>query len=148
FERLVRDKRFASEVATTAVGRLGLERPTAVVIVDAHVSTDRTASLLEAAHARAVDEGEVTLVHGLAVPFAGFEDADATPVKPDFAVVARNPAEDGSSSWLVIGDAKDYERLRSRIADARLLKGFLQVAVGAESCAMWSRLPASMEVHS
>ena len=62
FERLVRDKRFASEVATTAVGRLGLERPTAVVIVDAHVNADRTASLLEAAHARAVDNREVTLV--------------------------------------------------------------------------------------
>ena len=148
FERLVRDKRFASQVATTAVGRLGLERPTAVVIVDAHVSADRTATLLEAAHARAVEKREVTLLHGLAVPFVGFEDTDATEVKPDFAVVARNSLDDGSASWLVVGDAKDYERLRSRIADARLLKGFLQVAVGAESCAMWSRLPAGMQVHS
>lgn len=33
FERLVRDKRFASELATTAVGRLDLARPTKVVIV-------------------------------------------------------------------------------------------------------------------
>src|SRR3954469_3408343 len=32
FERLVRDKRFASELATTAVGRLGLARPTKLVI--------------------------------------------------------------------------------------------------------------------
>lgn len=147
FERLVRDKRFASEVATTAVGELRLERPTAVVIVNAHVNANKTASLLAAAHTRAVDEGEVTLVHGLAVPFLGFEDTDATEVKPDFAVVARNAADDGSASWLVVGDAKDYERLRSRIADSRLLKGFLQVAVGAESCAMWSRLPDGMQVH-
>jgi hypothetical protein len=147
FERLVRDRRFASEVATTTVGRLALERPTAVVIVDAHVNSERTASLLEAAHTRAVEDGEVTLLHGLAVPFVGFEDIDATEVKPDFAVVARNASGDESASWLVVGDAKDYERLRSRIADARLLKGFLQVAVGAESCAMWSRLPAGMQVH-
>lgn len=147
FERLVRDRRFASEVATTAVGRLGLERPTAVVIVDAHVNVDRTGKLLQDAHARAIEQQEATLIHGLAVPFLGFEDTDATEVKPDFAVVARNPADDGLTSWLVIGDAKDYERLRSRIADSRLLKGFLQVAVGAESCAMWSRLPEGMHVH-
>jgi hypothetical protein len=151
FERLVRDRRFASEVATTAVGRLGLERPAAVVIVDAHVNTETTARLLGAAHVRAIEKREVTLVHGLAVPFVGFEGADATDVKPDFAVVARNPEaeeEEGSATWLVVGDAKDYERLRSGIADSRLLKGFLQVAVGAESCATWSRLPAGMQVHT
>ena len=34
FERLVRDERFASEVATTAVGRLELARPTKVVIAE------------------------------------------------------------------------------------------------------------------
>ena len=148
FERLVRDRRFASQVATTTVGELDLERPTAVVIVDARVNADRTAELLEAAHVRAVENREATLIHGLAVPFVGFEETDATEVKPDFAVVARNAADDGLASWLVVGDAKDYERLRSRIADARLLKGFLQVAVGAESCEMWSRLPAAMQVHS
>ena len=43
FERLVRDERFASEVATTAVGRLDLDRPTKVVIVNARVNVDRTA---------------------------------------------------------------------------------------------------------
>src|ERR1700744_4542398 len=63
FERLVRDRRFASEVATTAVGRLGLERPTAVVIVDAHVNVEMTAKLLEDAHARAIDKQEATLIH-------------------------------------------------------------------------------------
>ena len=50
-------------------------------------------------------------------------------------------------SWLIIGDAKDYERVRSRIDDARLLKGFLQVALGAESASSWSQLPDGMEVH-
>lgn len=35
FERLVRDKRFASEVVTVSVGALGLERPQAVVVADA-----------------------------------------------------------------------------------------------------------------
>lgn len=147
FERLVRDERFASEVATTAVGRLGLERPAAVVIADAHVSIDNTASLLAAAHVRAVDKNQVTLIHGLALPFVGFEATHATAVKPDFAVVASNPDAEESGSWLLIGDAKDYERLRSRIADGRLLKGFLQVAVGAESAASWSKLPVGMEVH-
>jgi hypothetical protein len=148
FERLVRDRRFASQVATTTVGALALERPTAVVIVDARVNADRTAELLEAAHVRAIEEHKATLIHGLAVPFLGFEATHATEVKPDFAVVAQNLADDGLASWLVVGDAKDYERLRSRIADSRLLKGFLQVAVGAESCEMWSRLPAGMQVHS
>jgi hypothetical protein len=145
FERLVRDVRFASEVATTTVGRLGLTRPTEVVTVNAHVDVARTAHLLSAAHSRAVGAGAATLLHGLAVPFVGYEDVRATDVKPDFAVVA--PTADGTASWLVVGDAKDYERVRSRVDDARLLKGFLQVAVGAESCAAWSLLPSNMTVH-
>src|SRR3954447_14070965 len=37
FERLVRDRQFASEVATTAVGRLDLARPTQVVIANAQL---------------------------------------------------------------------------------------------------------------
>jgi hypothetical protein len=145
FERLVRDPRFASEVATTVAGRLGLERPSAVVIADAHVDTRQTAALLDAAHERAVDAGAATLIHGLAVPFVGFEGEAATEVKPDFAVVAAK--DDRRGSWLIVGDAKDYERMRSRIDDARLLKGFLQVAVGAESCDAWTRLPDGMDVH-
>ncbi|TDV48711.1 hypothetical protein CLV71_10871 [Actinophytocola oryzae] len=145
FEHLVRDVRFAGEVATTTVGRVALERPTRVVTVNARVHVDETADLLAAAHVRAVEEGAATLVHGLAVPFAGFEHSAATEVKPDFAVVAARP---GQASWLIVGDAKDYERVRSRIDDTRLLKGFLQVALGAESAAEWSRLPKGMAVHS
>lgn len=147
FERLVRDERFASEVTTTAVGRLGLERPTSVTIVNAHVSVDLTAQLLAAAHERAVTDGVATLIHELAVPFIGFEDDSATAVKPDFAIVAPKVAP-AQGSWLVVGDAKDYERVRSRIDDGRLLKGLLQVALGAESAAAWSRLPTGMDVHS
>jgi hypothetical protein len=145
FEHLVRDTQFASEVATTTVGRAGLARPAKVVTVNAHVDVDQTADLLVAAHDRAVAEGAATLVHGLAVPFAGFEDSAATEVKPDFAVVAAGAER---TSWLIVGDAKDYERVRSRIDDNRLLKGFLQVALGAESLAGWSRLPRGMAVHA
>lgn len=145
FERLVRDPRFASEVATTVAGSVGLGRPTEVVIANAHVSADQTAGLLVAAHERAVRNGAATLIYGLAVPFVGFGDTSTTDVRPDFAVVAPNTLGDGS--WLIAGDAKDYERMRSRIDDGRLLKGFLQVAVGAESFAAWSKLPAGMSVH-
>lgn len=146
FERLVRDEAFASRTVTTTVGALGLKRPTEVVIADARVNRDRTTTLLEQAHERAVTDGAATLIHQLAVPFVGFEDTAATDVKPDFAVVA--PKVDGSGTWLVVGDAKDYERLRSRVEDSRLLKGFLQVAVGAESAAAWTRLPEGMDVHT
>lgn len=145
FERLVRDKTFASQTATTTVGALGLDRPTEVVVVDARVNTDRTAQLLADAHDRALADGAATLIHQLAIPFVGYEDTRATDVKPDFAVVA--PKVDMSGSWLVMGDAKDYERHRSRVEDTRLLKGFLQVAVGAESAAAWTLLPDAMEVH-
>ncbi|MDP5184391.1 hypothetical protein QOZ88_17285 [Blastococcus sp. BMG 814] len=144
FERLVKDERFASEVATTAVGRLGLARPTEVVTTNGRVNADRTADLLAQAHTRA-GSGAATLIHALALPFVGFDETEATHVQPDFAVVA--PRADASGSWLVMGDAKDYERVRSRVDDARLLKGFLQVALGAESAASWSRLPVGMSVH-
>ncbi|MDQ1246340.1 MAG: hypothetical protein QG597_708 [Actinomycetota bacterium] len=146
FERLVRDAKFASEVTTTAVGRLGLDRPTAVSIVNARINVDRTADLLADAHERAMNDGVATLIHELAVPFIGFEGDSATNVKPDFAIVAPKvgPAH---GSWLIVGDAKDYERVRSRIDDSRILKGFLQVALGAESAAAWSRLPNGMDVH-
>lgn len=146
FERLVRDGAFAGKTVTTTVGAIGLDRPTEVVIADARVNRDRTALLLQEAHERAVKHGAATLIHQLALPFAGFEGADATDVKPDFAVVA--PNLDRTRSWLVIGDAKDYERHRSRIEDSRLLKGFLQVAVGAESAEVWTLRPAGMDVHT
>lgn len=146
FERLVRDEAFASKTVTTTVGALGLDRPTEVIVADARVNKDRTAMLLQQAHDRAVADAAATLIHQLAIPFVGFEDSHATDVKPDFAVVA--PKVDQSGSWLVVGDAKDYERHRSRVEDSRLLKGFLQVAVGAESAAAWSKLPSAMDVHT
>lgn len=148
FERLIRQESFASKIATTAVGYLGLDRPTEVVTVNAHVNVSTTAKLLAEAHERALLSGSATLIYDMAVPFVGFEDSRATDVKPDFAVVARKMAGDGSGTWLIVGDAKDYERLRSRIEDSRMLKGFLQVAVGAESCKGWSQLPAAMDVHT
>ncbi|PQM53305.1 hypothetical protein C5U48_05365 [Mycolicibacter virginiensis] len=145
FERLVRNEDFAGQIATRTVGALGLDRPKEVVTVDAHTSVDSTAQALTDAHARALNDGAVTLVFQLAIPFVGFENLRATDVKPDFAVVA---PDDPNGSWLVIGDAKDYERVRSRIDDARMLKGFLQVGVGAESARVWSRLPNGMSVHT
>ena len=149
FERLVRDERFVSQLLTTAVGALGLDRPVSVRRVDAGVAVDRTAKAFAQAHLRAVHESAATMITGLAVPFVGLErDAGATPVKPDFAIVApRVGAGAAVGSWLVMGDAKDYERVRSRIDDHRLLKGFLQVALGAESARVWSLLPAGMQVH-
>jgi hypothetical protein len=146
FEKLVRNEKFASEVTTTAVGRLALDRPMAVAIANAKVNRDKTAKLLKVAHDRALKDGVATLVHEMEVPFVGFEDDTATGVKPDFAIVAPKVAP-ASGTWLIVGDAKDYERVRSRIDDERILKGFLQVAIGAESAATWSRLPAGMDVH-
>lgn len=146
FEKLVKDEAFASRLATTAIGALELDRPTSVAIAMARENSETTAEQLQKAHDRAVARGAATLLYGLAVPFVGFEDRRATEVKPDFAVIA--PTKDGLGSWLVMGDAKDYERVRSRIDDKRLLKGFLQVAVGAESAQAWSRLPDGMAVHT
>ena len=150
FERLVRDNRFASEVVTVSVGALGLQRPTAVVVADARVDAAKTASTLARAHNAAVEHGTATLIHQLAVPFLGLEHEDATDTRPDFAVVAPKNADrrgEVDGSWLVVGDAKDYQRIRSRIDDGRLLKGFLQVALGAESASAWTKLPPGMDVH-
>lgn len=152
FERLVQDQRFVSQLLTTAVGALGLKRPPAVHRADARTATDRTLEALAVAHDRAVVGGAATIVNALALPFVGMEDdEDATPVKPDFAIVAARTSpsdpEEIVGSWLIMGDAKDYERVRSRIDDQRMLKGFLQVALGAESAAAWTALPAGMEVH-
>src|SRR5699024_3530190 len=150
FERLIRDERFASEVVTVSVGALGLQRPKAVVVADAHIDTAKTASILEQAHNAAVAHGNATLIHQLAVPFLGLEGATATDTRPDFAVVApKVPDQRGEvdGSWLIVGDAKDYQRIRSKIDDGRLLKGFLQVALGAESAAAWTNLPAGTDGH-
>lgn len=148
FERLVREESFASEVCTLTVGQLGLDRPTAVVIANARGNRDTTAALLHEAHAHAIDHGRATILHNLAVPFVGFENQNASDVKPDFAVVARQLPTEGGGTWLIMGDAKDYERVRSRIDDGRLLKGFLQVALGAESAIHWSKLPVGMKLHA
>jgi hypothetical protein len=146
FERLVRDDRFASRVATASVGRLDLPRPDAVVVADA--KRDRTTTLKHLASALTVatQANKATLIHEPAVPFPGFEDLNATDVLPDFFVVAPRSDAPGRA-WLVVGDAKDYERVRSRINDARLLKGYLQVAFGAEAAEQWSLRPDGLDVH-
>jgi hypothetical protein len=148
FERLVHDEAFVSELLTRAVGLLEMERPEAIRVRSANDSVDGTAKELEGAHLKARHAGEATMLFGLRVPFVGLEDTRATDVRPDFAIVARR-VENGAivGSWLVMGDAKDYERVRSRIDDGRMLKGFLQVALGAESAAAWGRLPGGMQVH-
>jgi hypothetical protein len=146
FERLVRDERFASRVATVSVGRLGLARPDAVVVADAKRDRRMTREHLDSALTVATQANKATLIHEPAVPFPGFEDANATDVFPDFLVVASR-ADAPDRAWLIVGDAKDYERIRSRIADARLLKGFLQVAFGAEAAEQWSQRPVELDVH-
>ncbi len=156
FERLIRHERFVSQLLTSTVGRLQLSRPDAVWRADGKVATDVTAQVLAEAHHKAVTDNVATMVTSLAVPFVGMEGVDgATPVKPDFCIVVPRrtdgaPEDDTMpviGSWLVMGDAKDYERVRSRIDDQRMLKGFLQVALGAESAAEWSLLPDGMTVH-
>ena len=147
FERLVHNERFVSELLTTAVGALGLPRPTAVRRADGHVAIPTTAAAIQLAHTKAIADNVATMITSLAVPFVGMEAAaDATPVKPDFAIVVPQ-AEGSDATWLILGDAKDYERVRSRIDDQRMLKGFLQVALGAESAAAWTALPDGMQVH-
>ena len=151
FERLVRDSRFASQVVTTATGQLNLMRPTGVKIVDAKIDVNTTASLLSEAHHSAIRDGVVTLVYQLAIPFLGFTNSEATNTQPDFAIVAPQTSpehERNGDSWLILGDSKDYQRVRGKIDDERMLKGFLQVALGAESAAAWSGRPAQMAVHT
>ena len=149
FERAVNDPTFVSELLTRAVGLLELDRPTAVRVRSGGDQADATAKQLAKAHLAAEFAGEATMLHRLAVPFLSLESEDhATSIKPDFAIVAtRKEGEKVVGSWLIMGDAKDYERVRSRIDDQRILKGFLQVALGAESAAAWSRLPGGMQVH-
>ncbi|MEU8816193.1 hypothetical protein [Actinoplanes sp. NPDC048796] len=149
FEKLVRDDRFAAELVTTTVGQLGLARPTAVRRRACRADAATTATELATAHRQAMNAGEATMLVGLAVPYLDLEHvADASHILPDFAVVCPRPGGDRiDGSWLIMGDAKDYERVRSRIDDSRMLKGFLQVALGAESAAAWSALPDGMRVH-
>lgn len=158
FEKLVHADAFASRLATTTVGDLGLARPTAVHRIDCHEDIDATVDALRVAHDRAM-AGEATVISRLALPFPGMEhDPTATSVLPDFAFVAsrhgvgddgaEDPHVDPIGSWLIMGDAKDYERVRSSIGDHRMLKGFLQVAMGAEAAHAWSETPDEMTVHT
>ena len=146
FESLVHSERFVSELLTKAVGQLGLQRPESIRRRSGKVSLATTASELESAHEHAIGANTATMLTALALPYPDLEaNADATLVKPDFAIVC--PREDGNGSWLIMGDAKDYERVRARIDDGRMLKGFLQVALGAAAAAVWSALPDGMRVH-
>lgn len=151
FERLLRNESNVSRLVTSAHGRVELPRPQAVRRADAKVSRQATRAALETAHRAALEDGASTFLTSLSVPFFGLPEdkaEQATDIRPDFAVVA--PRRDSGTvvgSWLVMGDAKDYERVRSRIGDNRLLKGFLQVALGAEAAKHWAELPAGMVVH-
>lgn len=148
FESLVRSEKFVSELLTKTVGQLDLPRPKQVARITCGGSVNATAKAIAAAHLKASFAGTATMITALGVPFLHLEHEPATAVQPDFAIVA--PRMDGGrvvGSWLIMGDAKDYERVRSRINDPRMLKGFLQVALGAESAAAWSELPKGMVVH-
>lgn len=149
FERMVRADAFVSQLLTRAVGLLGMDRPRQVRRHDGNDNVGTTLKVLSQAHLKATFEDEAAMITRLAIPFLHLEDSPrATPVRPDFAIVApRQQGEQTLGSWLIMGDAKDYERVRSRIDDGRMLKGFLQVALGAESAAEWSKLPDGMQVH-
>lgn len=149
FESLVHSEQFFSDLLTMTVGRLGLARPKVIGCRDCHGAMAVTVEELAQAHVHASRSGGATMLTALAVPFLSLEGVvDATAIQPDFAIVCpRQVAGATVGSWLIMGDAKDYERVRSRIDDGRLLKGFLQVALGAESAAAWSKLPSGMEVH-
>lgn len=133
FERLCHEPAFAGEVTARVAGWSGLPRPKDVVLADCHVSTNTTLVAVKAAVERAV-LGTATLLHSVAVPYPGFDPSAVTPVKPDLAVVAQGP----TGPVLIVGDVKDYERVRSQIDDARMLKGFLQVAMGTFAVSRWA----------
>jgi hypothetical protein len=149
FERLVHADAFVSQLLTRAVGLLGLDRPKQVRRYDGGDSVATTLKVLGQANLKAKFENEASMITRLAIPFLDLEDDPrATPIRPDFAIVCpREVSGRVAGSWLIMGDAKDYERVRSRIDDVRILKGFLQVALGAESAARWTKLPKGMEVH-
>lgn len=149
FESLVHSERFISVLLAKTVGQLGFARPKGVGFRDCQGSVATTAAELAGAHLDAFLTDGATMLTALAVPFFNLERVgNATAIEPDFAVVCPRRVEGRTvGSWLVMGDAKDYERVRSRIDDGRLLKGFLQVAMGAESVSVWSKLPEGMAVH-
>ena len=96
-------------------------------------SADTTAKELAQAHLKAKFADEATMLTGLAVPFLSLESEDSA-TDDQAGLRHRLPrarrATRSVGSWLIMGDAKDYERVRARIDDGRMLKGFLQVALG------------------
>lgn len=141
FERLCHDAAFAGEVAARATGWSGFLRPKRVMTADCQASVDTTAAELRRAMSRAA-AGTATLLTRLAVPFPNLPFERVTNVLPDLAVVAQGP----TGPCLIVGDVKDYERVRSRLDDGRLLKGFLQVAMGAFAFQDWSECPSALRV--
>lgn len=144
FERLCHRPEFAGEVTARAAGWAGFRRPTSVVTADCRMSTVATRDALTAALARAATSGSATLLSRLAVPFPGANPDRVTAILPDLAVVALGP----TGPTLIVGDVKDYERVRSRLDDGRLLKGFLQVAMGAVAFQEWTDLPTDLTVST
>ena len=144
FESLIRNEAFASEIATKSIGYLDLLRPETVAIVDASEDVGKTRKALKTAVKLAIEQQSATLIHAPAVPYPGFTAEEATPVLPDFVVVTKD--NDGAGAVLIVGDAKDYERVRARIDDQRYLKGFLQVAFGAEAFDRWDDLPPDIRI--
>lgn len=146
FESMVKNEKFASRIATSTAGQLGLQRPKTVVVIDVDESQSTTAKALSEARLRAENDNSATIMIKPAVAFPGFSGAGATSVLPDFFVVL--PKRSGQlGAWAVVGDVKDYERVRSNIDDARMLKGYLQVAFGAEALERWSKRSSSVDVH-
>jgi len=144
FQALVHDQKFASRIAEQTLGGAGLARPKAVTVLNGNEETSETKKHLEKALSLAAN-GTASLIHSPAVPPRGFSEDEATLVLPDFLVVAADPYNPGQAV-IVVGDAKDYERIRSRIDDSRMLKGFLQVAFGIAAFESWADLPSGISV--
>jgi hypothetical protein len=146
FETLVHDPEFAGRIVASAVGGAGLPKPDQVQVLKAAEDASKTLEFIKAA-IKAAKTGVATLIQAAAVPPPGFSTDESSLVLPDFVVVTANPL-DSTKAWLIVGDAKDYERTRSRIDDSRMLKGFIQVAFGAFAFQEWAELPEEIEIHS
>ena len=150
FERLVRDERFASEVATTAVGAArprpadrGRHRQR-----QGATSTGRRSCWPTPTTARSA-KAPRRCIHGLAVPFVGFEDERATDVKPDFVVVARQDRRHEVTGQLA--DRRRRQGLRARPLAHRRRPAAQGVPPGRARRRVRSRrgrsCPAGMDVH-
>ena len=147
FERLVRDVRFASEVATTTAGRLGLARPTEVVTRQRARQRRHHGQLLADAHERAVSQRAATLIHGLAVPFVGFEETRATDVNPTSPSSRRRST---STSGQLAGHGRRQGLRAGPVADRRrpAAQGVPAGRAGRRVCGCSGRsCPPGMTVH-